>query len=301
MPTSKLVAVFAIITRLWRTDIYAQNEKDSEEISFSFELYRSPQLVLPYRQAVISQNDSPTRMVIYLHGGTCKGNDNTKQMAEPGIDSIAQYLSKNNLNAVFIIPQCPADESWGGRLTEVIKNLIEDRKDAFNDIKDVYIFGGSMGGTGTWTMLSKYPGLFSAGMPVAGNPSKCDVSNVAQTPLLTVMGTEDRIMGIEAVTDFTIQLEGMGAQYVFEVVDGWTHEDTCIKSYTSDRLEWVFSNTKRHDDSGITPVDVEQRLVIETKYWTLSGVLVENPSYGFYIMQQKYSDSSVKTKKIYIK
>lgn len=158
-----------------------------------------------------------------------------------------------------------------------------------------------MGGTGTWTMLSKYPGLFSAGMPVAGNPSKCDVSNVAQTPLLTVMGTEDRIMGIEAVTDFTIQLEGMGAQYVFEVVDGWTHEDTCIKSYTSDRLEWVFSNTKRHDDSGITPVDVEQRLVIETKYWTLSGVLVENPSYGFYIMQQKYSDSSVKTKKIYIK
>lgn len=301
MPTSKLVAIFAIITMLWRTDIYAQNEKASEEVSFSFELYRSPQLVLPYRQAVISQNDSPTKMVIYLHGGTSNGNDNTKQMAEPGIDSIAQYISKNNLSAVFIIPQCPADESWGGRLTEVIKNLIEDRKDAFNDIKDVYILGGSMGGTGTWTMLSKYPGLFSAGMPVAGNPSKCDVSNVAQTPLFTVMGTEDRIMGIEAVTDFTIQLEGMRAKYVFEVEDGWTHEDTCIKSYTSDRLEWVFSNTKQPDDSGITSVDVEQRLVIETKYWTLSGVLVENPSYGFYIMQQKYSDSSVKTKKIYIK
>lgn len=301
MPTSKLVAIFAIITMLWRTDIYAQNEKASEEVSFSFELYRSPQLVLPYRQAVISQNDSPTKMVIYLHGGTSKGNDNTKQMAEPGIDSIAQYISKNNLSAVFIIPQCPADESWGGRLTEVIKNLIEDRKDAFNDIKDVYILGGSMGGTGTWTMLSKYPGLFSAGMPVAGNPSKCDVSNVAQTPLFTVMGTEDRIMGIEAITDFTIQLEGMRAKYVFEVEDGWTHEDTCIKSYTSDRLEWVFSNTKQPDDSGITSVDVEQRLVIETKYWTLSGVLVENPSYGFYIMQQKYSDSSVKTKKIYIK
>ena len=86
----ELVAVFAIITMLWRTDIYAQNEKDSEEISFSFELYRSSQLVLPYRQAVISQNDSTTRMVIYLHGGTSKGNDNIKQMAEPGIDSVAQ-------------------------------------------------------------------------------------------------------------------------------------------------------------------------------------------------------------------
>lgn len=101
MPTSKLAAILAIITILWRTDLYAQNERQSGEVSFSFELYRFQRFVIPYRQAVINQNDSPTRMVIYLHGGTSRGSDNTKQMEEPGIDSISQYLSKNNLSAVY--------------------------------------------------------------------------------------------------------------------------------------------------------------------------------------------------------
>ena len=115
------------------------------------------------------------------------------------------------------------------------------------------------------------------------------------------MGTDDRIMEIENVTDFALQLEGRGAKYVFEVEDGWSHEDTCIKSYTVNRLKWVFSNTKQHENSGITPVTTEQGVVIETKYWTLSGVPVENPSSGFYIIQQKYADSSVRTRKIFIR
>lgn len=299
--TSKLVAISAIMTMLWPTDLYAQNEKDYEEVPFSFELYRSPQSVLPYRQAVIPQNDSPERMVIYLHGGTSKGNDNIKQMSEPGIDSIAQYISKNNLSAVFIIPQCPAEGTWDGRLTHVLKKLLEDRKDAFRDIKDVYIFGGSMGGTGTWTMLSEYPGLFSGAMPVAGSPSKCDVAYVAQTPLFTVMGTDDRIMDIEEVTDFTMGLEDRKAKYVFEIEDGWSHEDTCIKSYTADRLKWVFSNTRQSGDSGMIPVGVERGPLIETNYWTVSGIQVRKPSSGFYVMRQKHADSSVNTKIIYFK
>ena len=59
-----------------------------------------------------------------------------------------------------------------------------------------------MGGTGTWTMLSSYPGLFAAAMPVAGKASKCNAENVAATPVLTVMGTADKIMKIDVVQDF---------------------------------------------------------------------------------------------------
>lgn len=296
---SKLIAIVAM-AMLWQSNLYAQEEGDTQEVSFSFEVFRSPQLVLPYRQAIISQDEAPTKMAVYLHGGTSRGDDNTSQMTEPGIDSIAQYLSNNNLNTVFIVPQCPADESWGGRLTEVIKNLIEDRKDAFSDIEDVYIFGGSMGGTGTWTLISKYPDLFSAAMPVAGNPSNCDASNVAKTPLFTVMGSDDRIMGIDAVSDFILLLEEQGAKCMFEVEEGWSHEDTCKKSYTESRLNWVFSNTQQSGDSGLNPVNKERGIAIETTYWTLSGMPIVSPARGFYIIRQKYADSS-ETSRICIK
>jgi len=45
-----------------------------------------------------------------------------------------------------------------------------------------------MGGTDTWNMISKFPRLFSAAMPVARIPVECDVSYVTQTPLFKVMG-----------------------------------------------------------------------------------------------------------------
>ena len=67
---------------------------------------------LPYRKA-ISNGDGNGKyaFVIYLHGGSSKGNDNNKQLAEKGIDSIANYILRHNEKAVFVVPQCPSDKS----------------------------------------------------------------------------------------------------------------------------------------------------------------------------------------------
>lgn len=298
--THRHMTVFAtIIMLLSCINAPAQEQEDSNEASFSFEEYHSGSIRMPYRQAVITGSSSPSKLVVYLHGGTNKGNNNTSQMNEPGIDSIARFISEHYLNSVFIIPQCPGNESWGGKMTDVLKNLIDDRKSYFTDIKDIYIFGGSMGGTGTWTMISKFPSLFSAAMPVAGNPSKCDANNVVQTPLFTVMGTDDQIMEINTVRDFISLLNVRGAKYVFETEYGWSHEDTCIKSYTADRLSWVFSNSKQSEESGI--MSDNRDTVTHTRYWTLSGTPVINPTNGFYLMQEVTSDKNIRTQRIYIR
>lgn len=102
-----------------------------------------------------------------------------------------------------------------------------------------------MGGTGTWTMLSSYPGLFAAAMPVAGKASKCNAENVAATPVLTVMGTADKIMKIDVVQDFIDRLTALRNDNRFEIEDGWTHETTCKKSYTTSRLDWVFRHKRQ--------------------------------------------------------
>lgn len=51
---------------------------------------------MPYRVAHTSGMGKPS-LVIYLHGGTSKGNDNEKQMGEPGIDSIANYIKQQQM------------------------------------------------------------------------------------------------------------------------------------------------------------------------------------------------------------
>ena len=54
---------------------------------------------MPYRVAHINGTGEPS-LVIYLHGGSSKGNDNEKQMNEAGIDSITNYLESRQIEAI---------------------------------------------------------------------------------------------------------------------------------------------------------------------------------------------------------
>ena len=165
------------------------------------------------------------------------------------------------------------------------------------DNTDIYIFGGSMGGTGTWSMLSAYPRLFTAAMPVAGNPSKCDADNVATTPIYTVMGTSDRIMSVETASDFIDELNARGAITRFDMEEGWTHEVTCIQSYTTERLDWIFGHNR--NSSGIENPVAEDNIVKSIQYFSLDGRrLSESPCKGFYIERLIYNDGTVVSFKI---
>ncbi len=219
---------------------------NEQKIEFTYEQFTTSEAKLPYRKAEIyGSKDGKSSIVLYLHGGSSKGTDNVTQLNEKGIDSIGNYLFKNQIKSVLIVPQCPADKTWDGTLKTVIKSLIDSYTAKSEvDRQRIYLLGGSMGGTGTWSILSAYPNIFAAAMPVAGNPSRCDASNVATTPVLTVMGTMDKIMSIESVKSFAEQVNAYGGNIRLEVEDGWTHEQTCIESYTSERLKTLFEYKK---------------------------------------------------------
>lgn len=255
---------------------------------------------LPYRKA-ISNGDGNGKyaLVIYLHGGSSKGNDNNKQLAEKGIDSIANYILRHNEKAVFVVPQCPSDKSWGGPMLSVLKGLIDDHMQAADmDHNRIYIFGGSMGGTGTWSMLSNYPGLFTAAMPVAGNPGQCIADNVAKTPVFTVMGTADRIMTMQTTADFIDKLNALGDETMFETEEGWSHEMTCIQSYTDRRIEWVMGHVKGAD--GVESI-ISGKTICRTDYYSLDGCRAERPVNGIYVVKRSFSDGSHDARIEYIK
>lgn len=289
------------ISRIWMPLIgilfCVVDGKSENNLVFESEKVISAGIEMSYRVAYTNGIGNQA-LVIYLHGGSSKGNDNDTQMKEPGIDSIANYLDLKQLNAVYLIPQCPSDKSWGGPMLGVLKALIDRyvHSESLDDT-DVCIFGGSMGGTGTWSMLSAYPRLFTAAMPVAGNPSKCDAANVATTPVYTVMGTSDRIMSVETASDFISELNSIGAITRFDIEEGWTHEMTCIQSYTTERLDWVFGHSR--NSSGIENTVADDKIVESVQYYSLEGrLLQEIPSKGFCIKRLIYSDGSVASIKV---
>ena len=277
----------------------------AQGLTFSKETYNSGGTTLPYRKADIGGEGDKASLVIYLHGGSSKGNDNEKQIAEPGVDSIGRYLLSRGEKAVFVVPQCPTNKSWIGAMLGIVRQLLKNFTDrGVADEARVYIFGGSMGGTGTWNMLATYPDVFAAAMPVAGNPTGLDAAKVSETPFYTVMGTSDAIMSIPAVEAFLLSADECDAEYNFDIEDGWTHEDTCKRSYTRERLDWVFSHVKG-EESGISLLPAgggEAAEPVSETWYDLAGRVCparpETP--GVYVRRVEKKDGTHSVAKVYV-
>ena len=212
---------------------------------FSAERGTFSNVELVYRKAVVGEvsESSKGALVLYLHGGSAKGEDNTAQLNEPGVANIYSYLVANKINATMLVPQCPSSSSWGKSMNRVLKGMI-DANIADVDTSRIYGFGGSMGGTGLWSLVSTYSGLFTAAMPVAANPSGATVEGVLPTYIYTVMGGEDSMMKIDIVEEFATELREAGGIILLDVEADWSHATTCEQSYTDTRLEWIFSKRK---------------------------------------------------------
>lgn len=200
---------------------------------------------IPYRYALINprENMNPV-VVLVLHGGPLKGNDNQKQLEEPAMGIIASYLSGKGISAVLLAPHCPDRDSDGRlmnwvKLSGVLHRIVLEYKT--DEQTPAYIFGASIGGVGTWNMLSEYPGLFAGAMPCASDPSGCNPENVALTRLYTVLGTDDTWAVLEKIQlqSFLDRVSEAGGEYRFDVGQGWDHETTCRESFTEERLDWV--------------------------------------------------------------
>lgn len=281
--------------------LLSQGEVAAQDIEFSKETFANDVMTLPYRKATIPGLGDKASLVIYLHGGSSKGNDNETQMQEPGINSIASWLSANNRKAIMLVPQCPTDKAWLGSIQDVLVALLKTYIDrGVVDVDKVYIFGGSMGGTGTWGMISNHSDLFAAAMPVAGNPTGLDAEAISRVPIYTVMGTADKIMKISNVETFLAEMDEYDAEYKFDIEDGWTHEDECKKSYTNERLAWVFKHTKKQP-TGIASVSTDDGKLVYTTWYSINGQrLTSEPTLkGVYVRTCRYSSGKVITDKYY--
>lgn len=287
-----LLTLFAICT------LFTMHATD-----FGFYMETYEHLRIPYRMAEIhSEKNEPAILVVYLHGGTSKGVDNQKPLNEPATDSIANYLESQNLHALFLVPQCANNESWSGLMNVALKEIINNqiKTNTKIDSTRIYILGGSMGGTGTLNMVGQFPNFFAAAMSVAADPSYCNINGVATTPLYEVMGTADVIMNLDLVTTFINNLSTFSSDYQYDVIEGWTHEQTCIESYTTERLNWVFSHTLNNKETAIHEMQNKTLTTpIETQFWSMDGKrIIEPQPHTLYILKSIYANGEVKTQKI---
>jgi mono/diheme cytochrome c family protein/pimeloyl-ACP methyl ester carboxylesterase len=124
-------------------------------------------------------------VILFLH--QLQNDSQVPQQQDPWVNNVA---FRQKYPAIIIAPRCTNSgeaRNWGGvspnsRVCgDQAINIVKDAMAQYStDPKRIYVTGNSMGGLGTWDMIQRFPDLFAAGMPLAGNAYYFDVNTAAK-------------------------------------------------------------------------------------------------------------------------
>jgi predicted peptidase len=183
-------------------------------------------------------------LVIYLHGRT----GNVMEPERPWeLGPFVEEDAYRKRSCIIFSPQSPdgGQTGWHGDLAEkvvtVVKRLI---KELPVDENRVYLTGFSMGGYGTFHLLSTHPELFAAGVPIAGGGNPSTAENFSKVPVWVFHGDQDDAVDVEQSRKLVAALEDEDAPVKYTEMKGKGH-GIVGEVYQNEELhEWLFEQVK---------------------------------------------------------
>lgn len=161
----------------------------------------------------------PRPLILALHPGGDRtayyGSTFMRQIVLPAL---------SDLGAVVVAPDCPT-RSWSdGPADAAVMALIERvRKEHTIDARRVLVTGFSLGGRGTWFMVSRHAHLFTAAIPMAASVGNEPVERLGTMPTYIIHSREDQVVPFEPAERNFRELEKLGRAVRFEALDGVGH------------------------------------------------------------------------------
>ncbi|MEL6945803.1 MAG: prolyl oligopeptidase family serine peptidase, partial [Bacteroidota bacterium] len=188
---------------------------------------------LPYRILYPENYDESKSypLLLFLHGAGERGNDNEAQLKH-GAQLFLESENRVKYPAIVVFPQCPKEDYWArvernrekkewkypffekptnalGAVIELLDQLI--RKESV-DTDRIYIAGLSMGGMGTFELLSRRPDLFAAATPICGGGNLLMTERYARnTDFWIFHGDEDVVVPVDLSRNMYKRLQNLGA------------------------------------------------------------------------------------------
>ncbi|MFQ3591919.1 MAG: prolyl oligopeptidase family serine peptidase [Gemmataceae bacterium] len=221
--------------------------------------FTSGKASLPYRLLKPQGYDGQTAypLVIFLHGAGERGKDNKAQMKH-GVKNFASDEVRKKYPCFVMVPQCPphparwADWTATGTTKEpteplaLVLALLEELKKEYQiDENRIYLTGLSMGGFGTWDLLSRKPDLFAAAIPICGGGDPRSAKKFAHVPIWAFHGAKDNVVRPERSREMIEALKKAGGSPKYTEYPEAGH-DSWTKTYADPAvLEWLFAQKRK--------------------------------------------------------
>lgn len=150
-------------------------------------------------------------LVIFMHGAGERGADNGRQLVH-GVPQLVRWLDKQEKGFKLFAGQVPEHKRWvevdwsarshampaepSATMKVQMEFLDQLLQDPTIDRDRIYVTGISMGGYGTWDLISRRPELFAAALPICGGGDVAQAPRIAGLPLWTFHGSKDNAVPV---------------------------------------------------------------------------------------------------------
>jgi predicted peptidase len=212
---------------------------------------------LPYRLLKPAKIEPGQKypLVLFLHGAGERGDNNEAQLIH-GVPEFAKAKNREKYPCFLIAPQCPKGQRWANwserklvdQPTEpmrlVIALLAQAQKEYPIDPQRIYVTGLSMGGYGTWDLISRYPDQFAAAVPICGGGDEGQAAKIAQIPIWVFHGAKDPAVKVERSRTMVAALKKAGGHPKYTEYPDVEH-DSWVPAYKdAEMMEWLFAQKK---------------------------------------------------------
>ena len=199
--------------------------------------------------------------ILFLHGVGERGNDNQSQLAH-GSQMFLNPANREKYPAFVIFPQCPPEGYWtfSGRpksfldmpgdedqtpVMRTLKELLDSYLANPNiDKSRIYVMGLSMGGMATYDLVSRFPDIFAAAIPICGAVKQGRLSAAKDVKFRIFHGDADDIVPVECSRIAYRDLKEAGADVEYIEFPGCNHGSWNPAFNYPDFMEWLFAQKK---------------------------------------------------------
>lgn len=201
-------------------------------------------------------------LLIYLNGAGSRGTDNSSQLKNLS-PLITPFIENENYpDCIIVVPQLSNNDRWvnvdwaagcydasvpESNSSKLLIGLINELKRNYKvDTDRVYLMGQSFGGYGTWDLISRYPEVFAAAVPMCGAGCIERAEAIVDMPLLVLHGNDDSIVPVSGSREMVEAVKNAGSRSVTYIE--YEGDDHYIQRRLFEQpelyIDWLFAQEK---------------------------------------------------------
>jgi lysophospholipase L1-like esterase/poly(3-hydroxybutyrate) depolymerase len=198
-------------------------------------------------------------LVVFLHGSGERGSDNVAQLKH-GASLFLKPEVREKYPCFVFAPQCPAEQTWsavqgwtGGNpfeeeptvtMTLLMAALDEVVREYGVDQDRLYLTGISMGGYGTWDILTRQPKRWAAAVPICGGGDPARIGPTKGVALWAFHGAKDTAVPVVRTKEMISALEKAGGKPLYSEYPYEEHESWTLAYNEPELLPWMFAQKR---------------------------------------------------------